>query len=48
MLLIQDDPIVKSIIERGYPPWIKDDDGYDNDWEEEDGDVYYGNSTEAF
>ena len=47
MLPIQDDPIVKSIIERGYPPWVKDD-GYDNDWEEEDGDVYYGNDTPDF
>lgn len=44
MTQIPDDPIVRSLLERGYPPWIEDD---DDDWEG-DGDVFYGNSTEDF
>lgn len=42
MLLIADDPIVRSIERAGYPPWFGyryDDEGYDNsdnDEEEED------------
>lgn len=45
MTQIPDDPIVRSLLERGYPPWVDDDDG--EDWEG-DGDVFYGNSTEEF
>lgn len=45
MRLIPDDPIVSSLLARGYPPWIEDD---DEDGLEGDGDVYYGNDTESF
>lgn len=45
MKLIPDDPIVSSLLARGYPPWIEDDDDDDLDG---DGDVYYGNDTESF
>lgn len=45
MRLIPDDPIVSSLLARGYPPWIEDDDDDDLDG---DGDVYYGNDTESF
>lgn len=45
MKLIPDDPIVSSLLARGYPPWIDDD---DDDDLEGDGDVYYGNDTESF
>ena len=44
MTQIPDDTIVRSLLERGYPPWIDDDD--EEDWG--DGDVFYGNSTEDF
>ena len=47
MLLIQDDPIVKDILLRGYPPWIKDDDYEPYDDEDSD-DVYYGSETDCF
>lgn len=45
MSLIPDDPIISSLLARGYPPWIDDDDDDDLDG---DGDVYYGNDTESF
>lgn len=45
MSLIPDDPIVSSLLARGYPPWVEDD---DEDDLEGDGDVYYGNDTESF
>lgn len=45
MRLIPDDPIVSSLLARGYPPWIEDDDEDDFD---SDGDVYYGNATDEF
>lgn len=45
---IPDDPIVASMLRTGYPPWI--DPGWEDDeeWEEEDEDVFYGNETEDF
>lgn len=46
MKLIPDDPIVSSLLARGYPPWIEDDEDGDDWWD--DGDVYYGNSTDEF
>lgn len=52
---LKDDPIVASMIRNGYPPWenrkrILTPFGYEDDeeWEEEDADVFYGNETEAF
>lgn len=47
MILIQDDPIVQSIMDRGYPPWIHDDDD-SFDSEDGDNDVFYGNETDSF
>ena len=44
MILIPDDPIIQSCERFGYPPWYTDG-GYDDDWEGDDGDVYYGNET---
>ena len=51
MELLRDDPIIHSIMETGYPPWIRG--GYEDDdddfWEEgDDGDVYFGNDTQGF
>lgn len=45
---LRDDPIVASLLRTGYPPWI--DPGWEDDeeWGDEDPDVYFGNSTEAF
>ena len=45
---LKDDPIVASLLRTGYPPWI--DPGWEDDeeWEDEDPDVYYGNSTQDF
>jgi hypothetical protein len=50
MELIRDDPIIAHIMRTGFPPWIKDPpDGYeDEDWEDGDGDVYFGNETSSF
>lgn len=52
MVLIPDDPIVKRIMETGYPPWVFDPapnrDDEDDDWEGEYGDVYYGSETVSF
>lgn len=49
MKLIPDDPIISSLLAKGYPPWMGDDydDDYDDDLED-DGDVYYGNETDSF
>lgn len=47
MVQIPDDPIIRSAERTGYPPWIQDD-GYDNDWEDFDEGVYYGNETDEF
>lgn len=44
---LKDDPIIDSILRTGYPPWMqgwKDED----EWEDEDPDVFYGNSTQDF
>jgi len=45
---LKDDPIVASLLRTGYPPWI--DPGWEDDeeWEDEDPDVFYGNSTQDF
>lgn len=45
---LRDDPIVASMLRTGYPPWMQDDGYEDDEWEEEDADVFYGNETEAF
>ena len=44
---LKDDPIIDSILRTGYPPWMQ---GYEDDeeWEDEDPDVFYGNSTQDF
>lgn len=46
MILIPDDPIVRCMERTGYPPWIEDDEDGEEWWD--DGDVYYGNSSEEF
>ena len=46
MRLIPDDPIVRCMERTGYPAWIEDDEDGDEWWD--DGDVYYGNSSEEF
>ena len=45
---LRDDPIIASLLRTGYPPWI--DPGWEDDeeWEDEDPDVFYGNSTQDF
>ncbi len=46
---LKDDPIVASILRTGYPPWISP--GWEDDedeWEEDDPDVFYGNQTKEF
>lgn len=46
---LPDDPIVASMLRTGYPPWI--DPGWEDDedeWEEDDADVFFGNQTESF
>lgn len=45
---LRDDPIVASLLRTGYPPWV--DPGWEDDeeWEDEDPDVFYGNSTQDF
>lgn len=45
---LRDDPIVASLLRTGYPPWI--DPGWEDDeeWEDEDPDVFYGNETQDF
>lgn len=35
MLLIPDDPIIRAMESRGYPPWI--DDRYEDEEDEDDG-----------
>lgn len=44
---LRDDPIIDSILRTGYPPWMQ---GWEDDeeWEDEDLDVFYGNSTQDF
>ena len=37
MVLIPDDPIVAHIMRTGYPPWIKEDNGSDEDDDPEGG-----------
>lgn len=57
--LIPDDPIVRSMERTGRPPWEGSSrrvwnsfGGYptdeDDEWEDDDGDVFYGNETDAF
>ena len=56
--LIPDDPIVRSMERTGRPPWENTSrriwnafGGYnteDDEWEEEDADVYFGNESESF
>ena len=49
MKQIADDPIVRSMEQTGYPPWVKPN--YDEYEDEEDfgwEDVFYGNQTEYF
>ena len=43
---IADDPIIRCIERTGYPPWW--DYECDDDWEDCNGDVYYGNETADF
>ena len=53
---VPDDPIVRSIERTGYPPlWYRISDKerdipdyFDDEFEDGDGDVYYGNSTDEF
>jgi len=45
---IPNDPIIRSIERTGYPPWMQDGGYEDEDWEDEGGDIYYGNETESF
>lgn len=45
---LKDDPIVASMLRTGYPPWMRGYDDDEDDWEEEDADVFYGNETESF
>ena len=46
---IADDPIVRHIERTGYPPWWKNLPDDDEDFSgEDDSDVFYGNSSEAF
>lgn len=53
---VPDDPIVRCIERTGYPPWWyrtsdreRDiPDYFDDEFEDGDGDVYYGNSTDEF
>lgn len=49
MELIPDDPIVRSLLETGYPPWFRNrpEDYEDEEWEDEE-DVYFGNETVDF
>lgn len=36
MILIGDDPIVRSMEQSGYPPWMLPEEAYENDEQEED------------
>lgn len=54
---LRDDPIIDSILRTGYPPWYAPRNVFhpfmlcyedDEEWEEEDADVFYGNETEDF
>ena len=45
---LRDDPIVASLLRTGYPPWIDPGWEEDEEWEDEDPDVFYGNSTQDF
>lgn len=50
MELIPDDPVLRCIEQTGYPPWMQNQpiDYEDDDWEDGDGDVYYGSETSNF
>ena len=48
MELIKDDPIVSFIMQNGFPPWQMPLDWEDDEWDEEDGDVFFGNETAEF
>lgn len=48
MEILRDDPIIDSMLRTGYPPWMQDGGYNDEEWEEEDADVFYGNETESF
>ena len=49
MELLRDDPIVECIMRTGFPPWqMPPDYEDDEEWEEDDCDVFFGNQTEAF
>ena len=46
---VRDDPIIRAIMNTGYPPkWMEGYEDDEDDWEEEDPDVFYGNSSEDF
>lgn len=49
---IPDDPIVRCMEKYGVPPWqVYKDYGYcedEEEWEEEEADVFYGNESEGF
>lgn len=45
MDMIRDDPIINCIERTGYPPWFF---CRDDEEEEEDADVFYGNETDQF
>lgn len=47
MISIPDDPIISCIERTGYPPWMCWG-GDEDDYEEGDSDVFYGNETEDF
>lgn len=36
MLLIPDEPIIASMLSRGYPPWLWGDEAFEEDEEDED------------
>lgn len=50
MKLIPDDPIISSLLAKGYPPWMDDDDDFDEEGDDfdDDGEAYYGNETDSF
>lgn len=47
-LLAEDDPIVRSMIKTGLPPWLLNRPSEDDEDWEDDGDVYYGNESEEY
>ena len=48
-ILPQDDPIVRCMERTGLPPWLLNQPYEDDEeWEDGDADLYYGNETEDF